>query len=123
LVVALQQLGGMLQSRYKLASSVNAPLEPSVSLEVKGALYRIAQEAVHNAVKHAHAQHISIALLGGVLEIADNGVGFDTTAARTGTLGLKSMQERASSIKAVFSITSQKDLGSRVRVHFTEEKA
>ncbi len=123
LVVALEQLGGMLHSRYKLASSVNAPLEPSVALEVKGALYRIAQEAVHNAVKHAHAQHISISLLDGILEITDNGVGFDTNAARTGTLGLKSMQERASSIKATFRITSQKDIGSRVQVQFEEEKA
>jgi two-component system, LuxR family, sensor kinase FixL len=64
-------------------------------------LYRIAQEAVANALKHSHAAHILIALScensHPVLQIADDGIGFDPTKRQEG-LGMKTMAYRASLI-------------------------
>lgn len=78
-------------------------------------LYRIAQEAVNNAVKHARARHITVCLevVGAVvrLEIADDGTGFQKK--RRG-LGLGVMQHRAHVIGGELSITSKKGEGVRV---------
>jgi signal transduction histidine kinase len=117
LAAALQKLGEMLLSRYKLKAIVTAPLEPSVSLEVKGTLYRIAQEAVHNTVKHAKAKEIQIRLESNFLEITDNGHGFELAVARAGALGIKSMRERAEGIGAVLEISSS-SAGTRIAVNF-----
>jgi signal transduction histidine kinase len=117
LVAALQKLGEMLLSRYKLKAIVTAPLEPEVSLEVKGTLYRIAQEAVHNTVKHGKAKEVQIRLENAVLEITDNGHGFDLATARAGALGIKSMRERAEGIGASLEITSG-SAGTQITVIF-----
>lgn len=67
-------------------------------------LYRIAQEAVHNALKHSRATEVTIELtrLGSGIELSvrDNGTGFPTQAASRG-IGLKTMQQRAKLIGAV----------------------
>lgn len=80
-----------------------------------GHLYRIAQEAVNNAVKHAKARHVTIGLRKTEdalrLEIADDGIGF--TRKRTG-LGLGVMQHRAKVIGADLSITSKRGEGARI---------
>ena len=117
LAAALQKLGEMLLARYKLDASVTAPLEPDVTLEVKGALYRIAQETVHNTVKHAKAKEVRIRLETDILEISDNGHGFDMAVARAGALGIKSMRERAEAIGAALGIESDSD-GTRIIVNF-----
>jgi signal transduction histidine kinase len=117
LAAALHKLGEMLKSRYKLESLITAPLELDVTLEVKGALYRIAQEAVHNTVKHAKAKLVTIILENHCLEISDNGQGFDINATRAGALGLKSMRERSESIGANFEMTSS-NAGTRILVNF-----
>ena len=61
-------------------------------------LYRIAQEAVHNALKHSHATRIELELVpqpdSVELRVRDNGVGFPTTAGPRG-LGLHTMEQRA----------------------------
>ncbi len=117
LAAALQKLGEMLFARYKLEAIVLAPLEPEISLETKGMLYRIAQEAVHNTVKHAKAKQVQIRLETGILEITDNGRGFDTTMTRSGALGIKSMRERAKSIGSTLEITSGIS-GTRILIIF-----
>ena len=121
LAAALHKLGEMLKSRYKLESIISAPIEPDVRLEVKGALYRIAQEAVHNTVKHANAKLVRITLMPHSLEIVDNGLGFELLETRAGTLGLKSMRERAESISADFEIVSS-DTGTKILVSFGDAK-
>lgn len=83
----------------------------ALPLEIEEVLFRIAQEAVHNAVKHARAAHLRLALsvAGGRarLRVSDDGRGFDPEAARrrrardglrSGGLGLLSMRERADAI-------------------------
>jgi signal transduction histidine kinase len=61
-------------------------------------LYRIAQEAVHNALKHSHATRIELGLIpqpdSVELRVSDNGVGFQTTAGSRG-LGMHTMAQRA----------------------------
>ena len=92
----------------------------SIPVEVSTVLYRIAQEAIRNAVKHAGRTHVKVQLLGvqdGLqLEIADAGHGFDTSEDRAG-LGLISMQERARIVGGTLQITSSQGHGTKVLVH------
>lgn len=71
-------------------------------------LYRIAQEAVTNVVKHAHPTTISIEMTDhdGVvkLRVVDDGIGIQDPKARGGGLGLRIMRYRATSIGAQFGI-------------------
>jgi PAS domain S-box-containing protein len=94
--------------------------EPDVSLEVKEVLYRIAQEALQNAVKHARCSRLHVSLTRErdrlSLEVHDNGVGFDPQAQYPGHLGLKSMRERAVSVGGRLDITSASGHGTQIRV-------
>ncbi|MBN2047250.1 MAG: sensor histidine kinase [Anaerolineaceae bacterium] len=92
---------------------------PAVSAEVEHALYRIAQEALENCVKHAHAEHILFSLdrldeeL--VLMIEDDGVGFDPDAvADMERYGLNGMRERAQMVHGILEIESSHESGTRV---------
>ena len=71
-------------------------------------LYRIAQEAVSNAVRHGHATDIEVALeeteAGVRLRVSDNGVGLPDTLLSHDGMGLRTMADRASSIGGDFSI-------------------
>ncbi|ULH18326.1 sensor histidine kinase (plasmid) [Deinococcus sp. KNUC1210] len=120
LTAALARLSEMLTLRYHLKSTLDAPLEPTLNAEQKGALYRIAQEAVHNAVKHAQAGTVALRLhreeRGWQLQIQDDGRGFDPGSVRGGTLGLKSMCERATEMGASFELHSVPEGGTTVSV-------
>jgi len=88
-------------------------------------LYRIAQEAINNAIKHAHANRIevSLGLVGdrGCLAIRDNGRGFDAEPQKSAGLGLRIMQHRCSMIDAEFEILSSAEHGTEVRCYFMVE--
>src|SRR5262249_29894619 len=94
--------------------------EPDLPLEHKEALYRIAHEALHNAAKHAHANAIRLHLNESpdavVLEVIDDGDGFDPRAAYPGHLGLTSMRERAELMRAELSVHSARQHGTHVVV-------
>ena len=93
--------------------------EPDVPLEAKEMLYRVAQEALHNTVKHARAGNVRLMLQcdteGIVLEIDDDGAGFDPTGSFPGHLGLKSMRERAERLGGRLEIESRLGEGTRIR--------
>ena len=83
-------------------------------------LWRIAQEAVTNVERHARATQITISWRcdgqEGVLEIADDGVGFPVgKAGRLDSYGILGMRERAASIGATFLVDSEPGRGARVR--------
>jgi signal transduction histidine kinase len=85
------------------------------------ALFRIVQEALGNAVKHAAAKRISVHLQrsGSVvsLEVTDNGVGFDRSElSAAGGLGLITMRERASQLDGTFDVDSAPGRGTTIRV-------
>jgi len=85
-------------------------------------LLRIAQEALHNAVNHAHAGRVDVRLKRHngnlLLEVADDGVGFDPDAPelRSRRLGLTSMEERAQRLGGSFEIRSARGAGTTVRL-------
>jgi signal transduction histidine kinase len=120
LVKGLEQQAELLRVRYELAIETRFCAEPDLSEEVKFALYRIAQEATHNAGKHAGARNVRMELTSDdrflTLEISDDGRGFAPTDAFPGRFGLKSMQERAAKIGATWEIESDAGRGTRVRV-------
>jgi signal transduction histidine kinase len=81
-------------------------------------ILRIVHEALHNAVRHARAQRIVVRLEPGVVEVTDDGVGFepDRTELRSRHLGLTSMEERARELGAQLQIRSRPGAGTTVRL-------
>jgi signal transduction histidine kinase len=94
--------------------------EPEVPAPTKEALYRVAQEALHNAAKHARARTLDLVLdvgQGGVeLCVADDGRGFDPHADFPGHLGLRFMRERAAAVGGTLEIESAPGAGTRLSV-------
>lgn len=93
-------------------------------LDASLCLYRIAQEALRNAIEHADASVIRVRLSGNasayVLEIVDDGRGFDVeNVNRQGGLGLLSMQERARQFKGKVDIGSEIGKGTRIWVEIS----
>jgi signal transduction histidine kinase len=86
---------------------------------VQVGLYRIAQEALNNVVKHAKATQAVMTLRLGEtvrLTVADNGTGFDPTTVTADHLGLKIMHERADAIQARLTIYSEPGEGTQISV-------
>lgn len=90
------------------------------SPEIAGGLYRIAQEAVNNALKHAAASEIRIGLerrgADVVLEVDDDGEGMPDDATRGGGIGLRVMRHRAEVLGGIFSAGAAPAGGTRVAV-------
>lgn len=119
LVAALRKQVRSLELRHNLSFELNLGHEPGLDLPLKEALYRIAQEALNNIVKHAVASKVWLALQCGdgiCLSIRDNGKGFDTQQAFPGHLGLISMQERAMLVGGAFWLESQPGQGTTLEV-------
>jgi signal transduction histidine kinase len=119
LVSALSKQAAALQARYDVPVETDLCDEPSLSLTVKQELYRVAQEALHNTVKHAGASQVNVRLgqtaEAIILEIRDNGRGFDSASSFPGHLGLLSMQERVKNLAGVLSIESTPGQGTTIR--------
>jgi two-component system CheB/CheR fusion protein len=83
---------------------------------VETAFYRVAQEALHNVVKHAHATGVDVVLERRdedvVLVIEDDGVGFDAAAVEAVGLGLPGMRERAALVGATLQVESARGQGT-----------
>ena len=99
---------------YLDAQGNDALLPPSVA----EALYRVAQEALHNIARHARATRVDVRLScfpeQVTLELRDNGTGFDVAQTRTG-LGLGNMQDRMVSVGGRLEIHSAVGSGTRIR--------
>jgi signal transduction histidine kinase len=119
LVPALGHLLDTLQALHGCRTSAMLDAEPPTSADVRQALYRIAQEAVQNAVKHARAGHVSVRLFGEdtdvVLEVVDDGQGFRLDREYPGRLGIRSMRERAEGVGGRLDIVSGPGTGTIVR--------
>jgi PAS domain S-box-containing protein len=88
-------------------------------------LYRLVQEALRNAVRHARADRVTVKLVASspnlILRVEDDGQGFDVDARRAELhenrrMGLQSMEERARLLGGLFSIASKVDKGTRIFV-------
>jgi signal transduction histidine kinase len=119
LLRAIERQAAALGARYRVNIETVLESEPDISIPIKEALYRIAQEAMHNAVKHAKPRTIRLQLAcrdGMVtLEVADDGMGFDASGSFPGHLGLKSMPERAERLGGQVMVTSTPGAGTQVR--------
>lgn len=99
----------------------------AVRTDIAICLYRIAQEAVRNAVVHGHAERISVEIAESpsavALIVSDDGDGFDVDAARRGHhgIGLVSMEERARIVGGEVEISSRDGHGTIVRVRCPSE--
>src|SRR5262249_8137271 len=85
------------------------------------ALFRITQEALGNAAKHAKTKHVAVRLKRAdgtiALTISDNGIGFDRSRLSTsGGLGLVMMRERAGQLNGTFDYESALGRGTTIRV-------
>jgi signal transduction histidine kinase len=107
--------------RNRLAVTLTADTETRLPLAVEREFWRVAQEAVMNAERHAHASNVNVLWLcnaeGALLEVSDNGVGMSAgKAAGASSYGLLGMRERADSVGAQLDITSGPERGTVVRM-------
>jgi GAF domain-containing protein/two-component sensor histidine kinase len=126
----LRQLGEAVTGQTGAAVTVSAEGQFGLPQEVHVALYRIAQEALNNVVKHAHARAVSVSLRWDApieslpagdshsleLCVRDDGNGFDLKSVPPDHLGLSIMRERAQAIGARLEVTSQPAQGTEVRI-------
>jgi signal transduction histidine kinase len=121
LAAALNLLARATTERNGVEVTVDSPEPtPSVPADAQIALYRIAEEATGNALRHGAPNRIELRLreepAALVMEIEDDGRGFDVKQPRRpGALGLLSLRERAESIGATIGISSSSS-GTTVRV-------
>jgi PAS domain S-box-containing protein len=120
LVGALNRQAAATQARRGVTVKTNLCDEIQMPIEVKEALYRISQEAMQNAIKHANPTEICLELSCGEnfveMLVTDDGRGFDTSQAFPGHLGLRSMSERATRLGGTLVIDSAPGKGTQVRV-------
>jgi signal transduction histidine kinase len=122
LVPALDWLLSDLAGRTEIRIALEAPGDRlPLTSEQELVIFRIAQEALHNVERHAHASRVVVHLANDpgrfCLEVFDDGGGFDPAHVRQGSLGLAGMQERASLIGAKFDVSSRPG-STRVRLAF-----
>jgi signal transduction histidine kinase len=99
-------------------SAKNVPT--SLAREVSLSIFRVVQEALHNAVKYSGGDGFFVSLHANAveldLEVRDHGVGFDVTSvASRGGLGLISMRERVELLNGTIEIESKPSRGTRIR--------
>ena len=120
LVIALTRQVQALHARHGIEVELKLCEEPDAPYPVKEALYRIAQEALQNAVRNARPTRLEVRLEylsdGLSLKVRDNGLGFNPQTEFPGHLGLRSMHELAFSVGGTLEITSEIDYGSQVVV-------
>lgn len=121
LVGALQQRLNAVEGRTGLHVCLSVDGEIDLPAPVEEGLYRIAQEALNNALRHAAATSVAVRLKadgqGLELDVKDDGGGFDVAAAADrGGLGLASMRERAEALGGRLEIVSHPGAGTTVKV-------
>jgi signal transduction histidine kinase/FixJ family two-component response regulator len=89
------------------------------AIEVSNHLYRIAQEAMQNALRHGNPKHVTVRLLGQegrvTVEVQDDGTGLSSLPEKTGGIGLNTMRYRADAIQGFLEISSPHGGGTLVR--------
>jgi len=121
LVAAIQERLETVEQRSGIATQLTVEGTPASQGELDKEVYRIAQEALNNALKHAAAEHVTVHLAWNdamlILEIRDDGAGFDPqTVKDKGGLGLRGMHERVAKLGGQFALNSQPGAGTRIYV-------
>jgi PAS domain S-box-containing protein len=123
LVTAVRRHGAAVAAREGFEVRVYAPDAVPLDPRAEAELFRVIQEALHNSVKHAHPGCVEIRLIEPpdaartlVVEVADDGVGFDPTISHPGHLGLDTMRERTERLGGRFTVDSSPAGSTTVRV-------
>lgn len=130
LVAALNAMAAKMREVFQQNVTVQADEKLVEDLELgrQTVIFYIIEEALNNARKHAKAKEIIVRLYHhpkapniGVVEVADNGVGFDVNAVmaeyeKRGSLGMVNLQERSELIEGLLQVESVVGKGTRVRV-------
>jgi len=120
----LHLLGNALSGRIDIPVVVTVTGEIILPAKVQVVFYRVCQEALSNIAKHAKANRVEINLKqeGDMVElhIHDDGKGFDLDQTFSGHYGLVMMRERAETIGAQLSVTSQPDHGTELTICWTK---
>jgi signal transduction histidine kinase len=121
LVTVLRNRLEAVEARAGLNMEFRVDHEVRLPLEIEEGLYRIAQEALNNTLKHAASHEVVVSLITEgptiVLEIRDDGIGFDPEAGlQNAGLGLDGMYERAAEIGGKLMMESTPNAGSTIRV-------
>jgi signal transduction histidine kinase len=116
LLLALRRLAELASERAGLQLDCDLPASlPELAPEIEQTMYRIAEEALNNVVRHAHASKLTVALrvesVRLQLRIADNGIGFEQGSVN-GRYGIVGMKERAALVNAELHITSSPGHGT-----------
>ena len=120
LAVALAKHVDVLRRAHRHAIELDVAGECVVPAAIETDVFRIAQEAISNALRHAGAARVEVRLRCADdaldLVVADDGIGFDAGAARSRSLGLTTMAERARAIGGALEIESAPGAGTTVRL-------
>lgn len=121
LVAALRSRLKSVEDRAGVLTTLDVEGDGRLPQLLEAGLYRIVQEALNNALRHSGAEKVSVSLKIGseevALEVADDGIGFDLQAERSGGgLGLRGMAERAQDLGGKLSLKSKPGQGTRVRL-------
>jgi signal transduction histidine kinase len=120
LVAALHSLQRELSQSEIPVTFAHDNVPPTLPPDLTLCLFRIAQEALQNALKYSKAHEVSVHLSGGpegiTLAISDDGVGFDVAAVWGQGLGLISMAERLEAIGGTLKIHSAPGAGTRLDI-------
>lgn len=117
---SLEELAAYVRNVFAVSCSLSCDMsQPFEDNSVATHVYYIVQEAVHNAVKHSKADHISINLTNRsdsvILTIEDNGIGFNKSVNCQG-MGIRIMSYRANWIGASLELDTLKERGTIVRL-------
>ncbi len=120
LVPAVERLRDIVSEQSGISVDVQSELGDSrLPPEVETALYRIAQEAFTNVVKHADASRVTVRFVRGEgtvsLVVHDDGAGFEQAEVRDGSLGLVGMRERVALLGGRLTIESSEGAGTLLR--------
>jgi signal transduction histidine kinase len=121
LVEALRDRLDAVESRSGLETSLKVAGEARLPLSAEAEIYRVAQEALNNVMKHARASQVAIDIRSTdesfLLTVEDNGVGFNPQKLQSlGGLGLRTMRERVQHIGGTLAVESEPGSGTTVRV-------
>jgi len=120
----IKQLCEAFIGRSRLPITMNIEGDGELPPEVQVAFYRIAQESLNNVFKYARATSVDVNLFitpkNVHFETCDNGIGFDMSASKPTSLGMRIMRERAEAIGAELQITSELGKGTCVSVTWHE---
>jgi signal transduction histidine kinase len=118
LVAAIQAYAADWSRQSKISADVRAHGAGALAPAAEHALVRVTQEALANVARHSHASAVTVDLVlatdAAMLTIADNGCGFDVSAASHG-VGLDSMRERLEALGGWLSVTSEPGAGTTIK--------